>query len=53
MLSDADYSPDGKRIVTMSDDKTARIWDANTGRVGNLKVTVNCFQAQIIVQMKK
>ncbi len=25
------YSPDGTRIVTTSDDKTARIWDARTG----------------------
>ncbi len=25
------YSPDGTRIVTASDDKTARIWDARTG----------------------
>ena len=26
------FSPDGKHIVTASDDKTARIWDAQTGR---------------------
>ena len=26
------YSPDGKRIVTGSDDKTLRVWDALTGR---------------------
>jgi WD40 repeat protein len=25
-------SPDGKRIVTASSDKTARIWDASTGK---------------------
>jgi len=23
------FSPDGKRIVTGSDDKTARVWDAD------------------------
>jgi len=28
----ASYSPDGKRIVTASLDKTARVWDAETGR---------------------
>ncbi len=34
----ATYSPDGKRIVTASEDKTARVWEAETGRqVAELK----------------
>ena len=28
----AAFSPDGKRIVTASDDKTARVWEAATGK---------------------
>ena len=28
----ASFSPDGSRIVTASDDKTARLWDAATGK---------------------
>ena len=31
-MHSAAFSPDGKRIVTASGDKTARIWDAATGQ---------------------
>ncbi|MGO9037041.1 MAG: protein kinase domain-containing protein [Steroidobacteraceae bacterium] len=30
-VNSAAYSPDGSRVVTASNDKTARIWDAHTG----------------------
>ena len=34
-LNDAAFSPDGARLVTASDDKTAQVWDADTGaRIG-------------------
>jgi WD40 repeat protein len=37
-VTSAAFSPDGKRIVTSSWDKTARVWDAETGElIGELK----------------
>src|SRR5271166_2544236 len=29
----AAFIPDGKRVVTVSDDKTARVWDAGSGKI--------------------
>ena len=31
-VASAAFSPDGARVVTASDDRTSRIWDASTGR---------------------
>ena len=31
LVKSAAYNPDGRRIVTASEDKTAKVWDAQTG----------------------
>jgi WD40 repeat protein/serine/threonine protein kinase/Flp pilus assembly protein TadD len=31
-LAQVDFSPDGKKLLTICGDKTARVWDANSGR---------------------
>jgi WD40 repeat protein/serine/threonine protein kinase/tetratricopeptide (TPR) repeat protein len=40
-VNDACFSPDGKRVLTASDDGTARVWDSDTGqsRCGPLQHT--------------
>ena len=40
---DVDISPDGKYLITASDDKTARLWDLSTGQT--IQVFSNCNSA--------
>lgn len=39
-IRNASYSPDGKRIATVSEDRTVKIWNAETGR---LMLTIDEF----------
>ena len=32
-VKDAQFSPDNQRVVTASDDKTARVWEAQSGKL--------------------
>jgi WD40 repeat protein/serine/threonine protein kinase len=47
-MSAAQFSPDGKRIVTASQDGTARVWDAQSGQplTGPLEMGQNASPAQ-------
>jgi WD40 repeat protein len=31
-VNSASFSPDGQRVVTASDDNSARVWEADTGK---------------------
>ena len=31
-VESAEFSPDGLRVLTVSEDQTARVWDARTGK---------------------
>ena len=33
LVTDAEYSPDGRKLVIVSDDHKGRLWDARTGRL--------------------
>ena len=47
----ASFSPDGRRIVTASDDKTARVWDAESGKpVGEPLRHEDAVSAQVSVR---
>jgi WD40 repeat protein len=41
LVRDAEYSPNGRRLVTVSDDHKGRVWDTRTGRL--LRVLIGHF----------
>jgi WD40 repeat protein len=41
LVRDAEYSPNGRRLVTVSDDHKGRVWDARTGRL--LRILIGHF----------
>ncbi len=43
LVNDAEYSPDGRRLVTVSSDHTGNVWDTRTGRL--LRTLVGHFFA--------
>jgi WD40 repeat protein/predicted Ser/Thr protein kinase len=47
-VNSASFSPDGLRVVTASNDKTARVWDASTGKplTGPMPHETNVFSAR-------
>ena len=40
-ISKGTFNPSGKRVATASSDKTVRIWDVNSGKCLQVRVTIN------------
>src|SRR5690349_23114375 len=41
------FSPDGKRVATASQDKTAKIWNADTGQLDRKSTRLNSSHVEI------
>ena len=52
-VNSAAFSPDGKRVVTASDDKTARVWDAATGAPIGQALAARRRSQQRVVQPRR